>query len=120
MFELIGPIVLGLHLSSVHFPVHAQNNVNLGIYARVDGWQVGAYYNSIRRPTVYLAHTWEWGPWSLAAGLGSGYQEKNGNGFSRGALTPFAAPSYLFDNGFRVTVLPGNSTVVHLSYERKF
>lgn len=37
----------------------AYNNANFGVGYRWDnGWQVGAYYNSYRKPAVYVAKNW--------------------------------------------------------------
>lgn len=111
---------IGLHLVSYH-PEHPHdrpryNDLNLGAYYRANaGWQVGAYYNSQRRPSVYAGLAWSYdaGPASvgLLAGLVTGYRA--------GPVLPFAAPSVAVGR-WRLSVVPAtriNDAVFHLSYE---
>ena len=58
---------IGSHLGSYHTNPDACrevknrvcNNTNPGAYVIADdGWMVGGYYNSVRRPTVYAGRQW--------------------------------------------------------------
>lgn len=123
-------ISVGLHLESHHFPERDyQNNRNPGVYVRVDQWQAGCYHNTLARTTCYGGYIVPIGPLDLMAGAATGYQEKctatECLGFSKGAVTPMVALSYLapvriFGAAPRAWVLPPfpkTSTVVHLSLE---
>lgn len=71
-------VAVGLHIGSYH-EKPGFNNVNPGIYARTSGDQiVGVYYNSLKRPTVYVVqdfHLIKLGPVrsSVALGVATGY-----------------------------------------------
>lgn len=76
----------GLHIGSHHFPAYQYNNVNPGGYVRMSsGMTYGAYYNSERKFSVYAGYTMDWGPFSLTAGLITGYQGK--------AVVPMLVPT---------------------------
>lgn len=92
----IAAVSVGLHLGSVHVPAKDyQRNTNPGVFVMGDEFVGGVYANSIGRTTVYGAYRHELGHgFSVAAGLGTGYQEKDGLGFSRGALAPVVALIY--------------------------
>ena len=147
MFDL-APIVLGLHLASVHVPtLPDQNNINFCVYARApNGMVVGAYRNTLRRWSFYAGHTSSWGPVDLTVGLVTGYRKHcdvteqkrpNGSiltewrceGFSHNRLTPMFAPSItlptVFDVTPRVSYIPrvgarSPANVFHLSIEKEF
>lgn len=121
----------GLHLHSMHTPAQeADNNLNRGAYVRTDGGlMIGAYRNTYRRLSPYVAQTIPVGPFDLALGVIGGYQRKGDDGFSCGYLSPLAAISYampvqLMGVTPRLTLVPGHlvkaRTVLHLSVERQF
>ena len=119
-------LTIGLHLASHHFPERSyQNNTNPGIYFRTEGgWTGGIYYNTLRRVSAYGGYTVKAGPFSLTAGVVSGYQLKDGYGVSRAYLTPFLSPSVELPKVLgmvpRLAIIPGTratSNVLHLSVE---
>jgi hypothetical protein len=142
---LAAAITIGAHLGSVHLPERAeQNNRNFGAYAREGAWTFGAYRNTIRRNSLYAAHSWQLGDLSLGVGAVSGYQRKcvrtavalpalgsgwmrwdqSCTGASRGALAPMLLASYALPRSAigtpRLTILPGikgSANVLHLSLE---
>jgi hypothetical protein len=129
MFEL--PFILGLHLVSYHFDnAKGYNDLTPGIYARTRGDLyaiTGAFYNSVKKPSVYLGGGIE-NEWvGLTIGVMSGY---SGTWTSKGvtytlenpSLIPFAIPYAKLPYGFRLAVVPPvpnaiDSWVVHLSVE---
>lgn len=85
MFDFLTPVVIGLHLVSVHLPAEPwQNNVNPGVYVRsASGLTVGAYRNTLSRPSIYIAQSFELAPeglaplrFALTVGVVSGYRIK--------------------------------------------
>ncbi len=52
------PFDLGVHLGTFH-TTGTYNNINTGVYGRFNSWTVGGYHNSIRKPSYYVAYTWE-------------------------------------------------------------
>ena len=111
---------IGLHLGSYH-PQHPAdrpryNDLNLGAYYRADdGWQVGAYFNSIRRPSVYAGWTWSHDVGAVSVGLLAGLV----TGYRAGPILPFAAPSVAV-GAWRLSFVPATrfgASVFHLSYE---
>lgn len=81
MLDLLTGLTIGLHLASVHLPHDAAlSGVNPGIYVRAaNGVTVGAYRNSLGRPSAYAAWTLEDigdTPFSLTAGAITGYVKK--------------------------------------------
>ncbi len=112
--------VLGIHGPSTHFR-DGPNNANLGLYVRSDGIEMGAYYNSRRKPTLYAGRMWE-SDWPLKpavlVGVASGYDK---------LLTPFVIPSVsvpVMGKAVRVALIPsikkGLPPAVHLSIEHAF
>lgn len=76
---MFSAIVLGMHLHSIHLdPEPWQNNANVGIYAMGDGWTLGGYHNTIRRPTFYGGYTWGWESkgFQATAGIATGYKTR--------------------------------------------
>lgn len=69
---------VGLHTASQHLPRYEwQSNSNPGAYVRTaDGWTVGAFRNTLRRPTVYAGRTWMdvIGPVDVMAAAATGYR----------------------------------------------
>ena len=122
----------GVHLGSAHFPGGSyQNNFNPGVYVRTDdGITVGAYYNTLRRASVYAGYTFEYGPLGLLGGVVTGYQPKLIDGVSYGqgkTLTPMVALSLSLPplGGFKPMVMlvpPVRSSpaVLHLAFEHRF
>lgn len=125
---------VGLHLGSAHFPARDyQNNVNPGVYVRLDGGATfGIYHNTIRRTSVYAGWTWEAGPLALTAGVVTGYKrhcDAQGvcYGSSRHSVMPMLSPSVRLPEiaGYapRISYIPSigaSSSVLHLSVERQF
>lgn len=93
----------GLHLGSQHYPGNGLNNFNPGAFYRsASGWTTGAYYNSLRKPTVYAGRHWDW---TLSPSIRAGVTAGLGTGYARPIL-PFAIPSVAF----------GDATRLRLSY----
>ncbi len=67
--------VVGLHGPSTHFR-DGPNNANFGAFVRSDNIEIGTYYNSRRKMTVYsgymLESNWPLQP-AVMVGLASGY-----------------------------------------------
>lgn len=112
----------GLHIGSQHYPAKEWNNSNPGVYYRSDsGLTVGAYYNSHRRPSVYIGQQWSTELWgfepSIAIGLITGYKLPV-------MVAPSIATPAIGSIRARVAFLPkiekSGSSVVHLMLERKF
>lgn len=77
---------VGLHLGSVHVPKRDYNNANPGAYVRFDnGFTLGGYYNSERRPSFYAGYTHSFDPVDVTVGAITGYE--------RAAVTPLVVPS---------------------------
>lgn len=122
----------GVHLGSAHYPKGSyQNNFNPGMYVRTDdGITVGAYYNTLRRTSVYAGYTFEYGPVGLLGGLVTGYQPKLIDSVNYGqgkTLTPMLAMSLRLPplGGFKPMVMlvpPFRSSpaVFHLAFEHRF
>ena len=104
----------GVHLGTLHFDRSTNyNEFNLGLYVRSGRWATGAYWNSHRKPSAYIAYAFPLSQrWSLHAGFVSGYNK---------TVMPVAALSYSLDGGLGVSLIPsspkGGSGGVHLSYE---
>lgn len=135
--------VLGVHLLSAHVPAHGdQNNLNLGAYVRGEsGWEVGGYYNTYKRPTVYVAkHFPLIAGVSVVVGGATGYDRacsaktptdifggwtRTCTGSWNGPIAPLAGVSWAPDgpSAPRVWFTPGiggkASSVIHLSWEWK-
>lgn len=119
----------GLHAHSMHVPARdLDNNENWGLYARTEsGLTVGGYRNTLRRNSFYAGQTLQlWGPVDVTLGGITGYQIKDGEGWSRNAIAPLvalsiASPVKVLGVTPRVTVVPGHlvkaRTVIHLSAE---
>jgi hypothetical protein len=114
-------VAVGLHIGSYH-ESPGFNNANPGIFFRTENdYIIGAYYNSVENPTVYVVKDIK-APgrldhFSVAVGLATGYQYA--------PLTPVATFNYRFDNGFGLTHVPhvakiNNGAVYHLTYSRGF
>ena len=123
---------LGMHIASAHLPARSgQNDLNPGLYLKLQsGVTGGFFYNSLRRWSVYVGYTVEYGPFALTVGVVSGYQKRIGPdgyvyGVSNARLAPMFSPSVAlpFKVGNltpRVSLIPGignSSTVVHISLE---
>lgn len=139
------PVVVGLHLGSVHVPHRIdQRNVNPGAYVRFgNGLTLGAYRNTLGRESVYAGYTFNViGRIDLTLGAVTGYERKvvaryykpvcaDGNpgpctltkGFTRHRVGLLVAPSIRLPGvaGFtpRLSALAGDDAVaIHLSVER--
>lgn len=120
---------IGVHLGSVHEgpqPVENLNPVNPGAYLQLrSGWVAGAYYNSVRRASVYAGYQLQapaWGPVQAAVTLGviTGYQ-----GRPLPALVPSVYVGLGQDGwGVRVSYIPKVQATkvhtVHFALERRF
>lgn len=107
------PLVLGVHLGTFH-TTGTYNNINTGVYGRFNSWTVGGYHNSIRRPSYYLAYTWEVltprvplvESIAITAGAITGYESSLNNSGVLPMLVPSAAfrinPKVLL----RLSILP--------------
>lgn len=105
-------LILGLHLATAHVRTDL-NNYNPGVYARCDAYVAGAYYNSVRRTTVYAGYVFPVGPVDVMVGAATGY----------GALRPILVPSVRFGPMRLHLLLPSSATArggVHLSIEKEF
>lgn len=123
---------VGVHIGSAHYPgASYQNNFNPGMYVRTDdGITVGAYYNTLRRTSVYAGYTLEYGPFGLLGGVVTGYTPKIIDGLSYGqgkALTPMVALSLRLPKlgGFTpmVMLVPpfrASPAVLHIAFEHRF
>jgi hypothetical protein len=137
MTDFFTPVVLGLHLLSVHVPAHeGQNDYNLGAYAKnADGYLIGAYRNTLDRVSVYAGREFTYGSWSADLVVMYGYQRKTRScsdyvgcyhytGSTPGALAPAGAVSYHFGEISGVspvlTFMPGirGANVLHFSIEK--
>lgn len=74
MFDFLA-ISIGLHIHSHHWREQPDyNNSNVGVYVRADNWQLGTYYNTYRKPTVYLGYAMKIAPHTdLLLGGATGY-----------------------------------------------
>ena len=146
---ILTAITLGVHLVSAHIPAGLENNnLNPGVYAKVDGFVAGVYRNTLRRTSFYAGYAFEHGPFALTVGAITGYDKRtkkvytlrNANdatlggtssyettGYSSSKVSPLIAPSVRLPEVFgitpRITYLPrlgiaNRSNVFHLSIER--
>jgi hypothetical protein len=130
------PDTVGVHVGSVHFPQQDFNNVNPGIYLAgsinnvpvlPDGrYVVGAYYNSIKRGSLYVAYVYPICDWAdVTVGLITGY---NREGDVAKPVMPMVVPSVHFpifgDFRGRVHFAPRfmktGANAFHFSIERRF
>jgi hypothetical protein len=66
---------VGYHLVSAHIPAKDYNNINPGIYYRLDEGVVGGVYrNSFKRASVYVGYTWLYKDFGLTLGAVTGYK----------------------------------------------
>lgn len=108
-------IAIGMHLMSWHSQ-EGYNNTNLGLYARSEcGIQVGAFYNSERKLSVYAAYILESDkhPFFALAAASTGY--------SYGTISPLAGVGVKIKN-FRIMYTPklgkyNDTHLLHLTYE---
>lgn len=104
---------VGIHAVSLHGS-RAYETVTPGLYVRTDsGVTLGVLRNSHGRMGTYVAQTWERRGWALTVGGITGYE--------RAAVVPLVVPSYRFDSGLRVAVLPNpwerRGSAIHFSWE---
>jgi len=107
------PFVLGVHLGTFH-TTGTYNNINTGVYGRFNSWTVGGYHNSIRRPSYYLAYTWEvptpnvplMESFAVTAGAITGYESS----LNDSGVLPMLVPSAAFRINpkvlLRLSILP--------------
>jgi hypothetical protein len=111
----------GLHLASVHIPKNDYNNVNPGVYYRMDsGWTAGFYRNSIRNESFYAGYTLTWYFLDVTVGGVTGYTDP---------VQVLVVPSISFPQSnnmrLRLAYIPRvekriDSHVVHLMAEYQF
>ncbi|MEK0324083.1 MAG: hypothetical protein QQN63_00110 [Nitrosopumilus sp.] len=117
-------IAVGLHLASWHSSGYVDinekyseyNNLNVGAYVRTScNIQVGVYYNSIGRVTVYGAYVLDSDnhPFFAYAGAATGY--------NKNSVVPLGGVGVKVSN-FRITYTPAISKynsphLIHMTYE---
>lgn len=126
--SILAPIIVGIHLTSVHYAMPENssqgdyNNVNPGIYARWEsGLILGAYYNSNRATSIYVAKAFDL-PIRKTEIIVGGI-----TGYSRKPILPLIAVSYSrkFSEqiNYRITACPPSrisAGVIHFSIERNW
>jgi hypothetical protein len=126
------PLVVGLHVASVHDIAGYENN-NAGAFIRYEGWTAGAFQNSVKKTAVYAAYTLEQptpkvplvDSVALTLGITTGYPEKiEGTDVSM-LFVPTVAFKLTTDTRLRVAVLPAyqkfnRSTALHFMVEKSF
>ena len=105
-------MIVGLHLATYHFSRVGYQEINPGVSVTCDEWQVGAYYNSYKKPAAYLAKNYNnvlGSSLDLALGVVVGYKIP---------ILPAPILSYKYEN-VRFSLLPpiGGGGGVHMSYE---
>lgn len=116
--------IIGFHIATSHFGSNIQvgqklNGVNPGAYVSCpNGLTVGTLYNSYRRQSFYVGHTWERGPFSVTLGGISGYPAAPVLPFTSAGLRVKVSEQA----AWRLSFLPrapkvGTSAAVHLSLE---
>lgn len=111
----LASIAIGVHIATYHFDRSQRlNDFNPGAYVRMDRWQVGAYWNSNRRPSAYVSYAFPLTQrLALGVGLVTGYEHVK-------PVAPAVVLSYSFDNGLRLVGIPAtpkNSGGLHVAYE---
>jgi len=104
-------LVLGVHLLSFHADPH-QETITPGVYAIApSGVTLGFYRNSERGRSTYLGWSLQGQHWAVTVGAVTGYR--------RAPVLPIFVPSYRFDNGIRLSVVPNpwGASALHLSKE---
>lgn len=109
---------VGVHLVSQHFPSSGYNNLNPGLYYKMDEGPIGGFYrNSLGRTSVYAGYAWNYGRIDITTGVVTNYLR---------AVQPLLVPSVaLFKyEGFttRLAFIPQvekriGSHVLHLMVE---
>ena len=107
------PLTVGAHALSIHGSSRYET-LTPGLYVRTEsGLTAGVLRNSHGRPGAYAGQTWERNGWALTVGAIAGYE--------RAKLLPLVVPSYRFDSGLRVSLLPNpwerSGTALHFSWE---
>lgn len=123
-------VTLGIHVGSVHDHPRMDdggrwNNANGGLYIRQNEWVVGGFYNSLYKPSLYVAYVYPLGEhFDVAVGAVTGYNWHSRSGRDY-PVVPLVSPSVhfpLFDGvEGRVSVLPGigkgSAWAMHFSIE---
>lgn len=111
----ITALAIGLHLGTYHFDRAAgYNEVNPGVYLRGESFTVGAYRNSERANSAYVAYrALAVGPASLHVGAVTGYK--------RAPVAPLAVAEFAVSKHARVVLIPpspqGDKGGVHFALE---
>lgn len=70
-------LTIGLHMGTMHSEP-GLNSTNPGLYVKTEaGWTAGGYFNSFRRPSLYVGKTFETEnkTWALTVGAVTGYSD---------------------------------------------
>lgn len=111
---------VGIHTISAHTN-GGMNNVNPGVYVRLDNVTFGTFRNSHRQQSAYLGYTFDrrFGDVSAAVTVGGI------TGYPAASVMPMVVPSVAYHFGqhaVRVGIVPkppvhGSSAAVHLMFE---
>jgi len=126
------PLVVGLHLASIH-DIGGYENNNLGVYARYNNWTAGVFQNSVNKTSVYGAYTFDWSTprvplvdsVAITMGLTSGYPQKISGTDVSVLFVPSVAFKVAQDVRLRVAVIPAfgefvRATAMHFMVEKSF
>lgn len=114
MFLTATAVAIGVHLGTYHFDRSQEwNELNLGLYGRVERWQAGFYNNSHGKLSVYGTYAVPLAKrLDMSIGLASGYNK---------SVVPVFVLTYSFDAGPRTGLIPsspkGGSGGIHLAHE---
>lgn len=104
----------GIHIGTLHVGARQKtNDFNPGLYMRSGRWQAGAYWNSERRGSLYVAYHF---PLSQRVSLSTGLV----TGYARSTVSPAVVLTYSFDNGVRLVGIPPTPKTaggLHLAYQ---
>jgi hypothetical protein len=98
----------GLHVLSFHKPGSHMQTITPGAYAlHTSGVTLGAYRNSLGKFSSYAGYSTKY----LTLGVVTGYP--------RAKLLLMVVPSYKFESGYRVSLIPNpwGQSAIHLSKE---
>jgi hypothetical protein len=113
----LAAVTIGVHLGTYHFDRNrGYNEFNPGVYVRDESWTAGAYHNSERSNSAYLAYrAATFGPVSVHVGAVTGYK--------RSPVSPMVVAEYAVSERMRLVWIPpspdGNKGGLHLAAEFK-
>jgi hypothetical protein len=123
--DLMNITAVGLHALSWH-SIGTYNNANPGAYVRDDcGIQAGAYYNSERKFTAYVAKVFDWQPIKQASWFGVFASVGLATGYEQATVLPIALGgiNIRYENyGLRVGYAPklkgvNDTHLIHFAFE---